>query len=61
MASRGGDASTSMVGKGKKGVRSRKGVKCADSRKSIEQLNVREFKEHFRIPYGIPMHLLGVT
>lgn len=27
--------------------------------KSIEQLNVQEFRERFRIPGGIPIHLLS--
>lgn len=59
MASRGGDASTSAVGKGKKSVRARKGVGHADTRKSIEQLNVREFRERLRVQYGIPIYLLN--
>ncbi|WJZ98505.1 hypothetical protein VitviT2T_017021 [Vitis vinifera] len=50
MASLGGDVSTSAAGKGKKSVQPREGVGLADTQKSIEQLNAREFKERFHVP-----------
>ena len=59
MTSRGDDASTSAIGKGKKSVRPRKVVDHTESGKSIEQVNVREFREHFRISGGIPIRLLS--
>ena len=60
MSSRGDVASTSAVGKGKKGVRPRKGVGRADVEKSIELLTKHEFKERFHISYGVAIHLMGV-
>ena len=59
MASQGGDVSTSVAGKGKKSVQPREGVGLADTQKSIEKLNAREFRERFHVPYGIAIHFLG--
>lgn len=59
MASWRGDASTSVAGKGKKNVQPREVVGRTELGKSIEQLNVREFRESFCIPIGIPIRLLS--
>lgn len=59
MASQEDDVSTSAAGKGKKNVWTREVVDRTKSGKSIEQLNVREFKERFRVPSGIPIRLLN--
>ena len=59
MASRGGDVSTSAAGKGKKSVWPREAIERADVQKSIEQLNVWEFRKHFHVLLGISIRLLG--
>ena len=59
MASRGGDTSTNATGKDKKNVRPREVVGRTQSRKSIEQLNVREFRERFRTPISILIRFLS--
>ncbi|KAL6330385.1 hypothetical protein AAG906_040314 [Vitis piasezkii] len=59
MASRGDDASTNAASKDKKNVRPREVVGRTESRKSIEQLNVWEFRECFRTPIGISIRWLS--
>nr|CAN60136.1 hypothetical protein VITISV_015685 [Vitis vinifera] len=59
MSSRGGVASTNAASKGKKGVQPRENVRRTDAEKSIELLTEWEFKERFRIPYGVVISLMG--
>ena len=59
MSSRGGVASTNTAGKGKKGVQPRENVERTNAEKSIELLTEREFKERFRILYGVAICLMG--
>ena len=53
MSTQGGVDSTSEVGKGKKGVRPREGVGQTNEEKSIKLLTAWEFRDRFRIPFGI--------
>lgn len=59
MTSRGDDAPTATIGKGKKNVQTREVDGRPKSGKFIEQLNVQEFRERFRVLGGIPTRLLS--
>lgn len=58
MSAKGGVASTSAVGKAKKGGRPREDVGLTYPKKPIELLSKGEFKERFCIPNGISIHLM---
>ncbi|RVX18112.1 hypothetical protein CK203_003921 [Vitis vinifera] len=58
ISAQGGVVSTSATHKGKKGVRSREGVGRTDAEKSIELLTEWEFRERFRVPYGVAICLM---
>lgn len=47
---RGGVASTSMAGKGKKDVQLREGVRHTNNKKPTDLLTKREFMESFYVP-----------
>ena len=53
-----GVASTSAAGKGKKSGRLRECVDRTHSKKPIELLSKREFRERFCIPNGLAIHLM---
>lgn len=58
MSARGDIASTSTAGKGQKGGRIEVGVSCTCPKKPIELLSKPEFRERFRIPNDISVHLM---
>lgn len=55
---KGGVTLTSTAGKGKKGGRTGTSIGCSNSEKPTKLLTEREFREHFRIPNGISIHLV---
>ena len=59
MSSRGGVASTKAASKGKKGVQPRESDGRIDAEKSIELLTEPEFRERFRVLYGVAIRLMG--
>lgn len=59
MPTRRGVTSTSEAGKGKKGIRPRKGIGWTNEYKSIKILIAWEFRDHFHVPLGIAIRLMG--